>query len=107
MAEYIEQEAGVELVEKLRYYANTYAIGDNLGREIEGTGELLFEAAEVIEKLIAADVAPVVRGRWELHKDGSGTCKRCHTKQKAVWDIDRWQNYCGHCGARMEESESK
>ena len=45
---------------------------------------------------------PVVRGEWKLHKDGSGTCNVCGTTQKAVWDMDSWQNFCGHCGAEMK-----
>lgn len=106
MAEYIEQEVGAELVEKLRYYANTYAIGDNLGREIEGTDELLFEAAEVIEKLIAADVAPVVRGRWDLLDDANSkivkwNCDRCNRISTSKTD------YCPNCGARMDKEEKK
>ena len=40
-------------------------------------------------------------GEWILHNDGSGTCKNCNTHQKHIWDMDRWQNFCGHCGARM------
>jgi hypothetical protein len=114
MAEYIEREAGAELIEKLRYYANTYVIGDNLGREIEGTGELLFEATEVIEKIIAADVAPVVRGRWVRHNvDGTDmfgepieivfacNCSVCGLDGRSETP------YCPNCGARMEGSESK
>ena len=92
MAEYIEREAAIS------WFMPYVHIGGYISAD---------DMVEDIRNLPAADVAPVVRGRWELHKDGSGTCKRCHTKQKAVWDIDRWQNYCGHCGARMEESESK
>ena len=97
MAEYIEREA---VINHLRECEGTPS-------EIAYTYPVYKDLEQFVESLPAADVAPVVRGRWELHKDGSGTCKRCHTKQKAVWDIDRWQNYCGHCGARMEESESK
>lgn len=41
-----------DLIGRLRYYATTYAIGDNLGREIQGTDELLFEAADVIYELL-------------------------------------------------------
>lgn len=49
-----------------------------------------------------ADVVEVRHGRWTLHTDGSGTCSECGTTQKNVWDCDRWQNYCGHCGAKMD-----
>ena len=100
MAEYIDREA---------VYADAcqgcVRHGDELGSCY--AEEPCYKLICVFANAHTADVAPVVRGRWELHKDGSGTCKRCHTKQKAVWDIDRWQNYCGHCGARMEESENK
>ena len=97
MAEYIEREAVINHLREC----------DGTPHEIAYTYPVYKDLEQFVESLPAADVSPVVRGRWELHKDGSGTCKRCHTKQKAVWDIDRWQNYCGHCGARMEESESK
>jgi hypothetical protein len=49
-----------------------------------------------------ADVVEVRHGRWTLHKDGSGTCSECKKTQKNVWDYNSWQNYCGHCGARMD-----
>jgi hypothetical protein len=49
-----------------------------------------------------ADVAEVRHGKWTLHTDGSGTCSECGTTQKNVWDYNSWQNYCGHCGARMD-----
>ena len=39
---------------------------------------------------------------WEFHKDGSGTCCRCHHTQKAVYDDDHHQAYCGVCGAKMK-----
>ncbi len=41
-------------------------------------------------------------GEWKLHNDGSGTCSECHKRQKNVWDYDRWQPYCGDCGALMK-----
>mgnify|MGYP000957584958 CR=1 FL=1 len=43
-----------ELIGKLTYYGITYAIGDNLGREIQGTDELLLSAADAIAKLYEA-----------------------------------------------------
>lgn len=47
------------------------------------------------------------KGKWILHKDGSGTCDQCRFTQIAVWDYDGWQNFCGHCGAKMEEGEQE
>ena len=52
--------------------------------------------------IAAAEKArPVVRGKWRLNKDGSGTCKQCGWTAKDVWDEDGWQNFCGQCGADM------
>lgn len=42
-----------DLTAKLKYYGTAYAIGDNLGHEIQGTGELMLEAADVLEFLAA------------------------------------------------------
>lgn len=49
---------------------------------------------------------PVVHGRWILHPNGDGTCDQCGRYQKAIWDFDNQQNFCGHCGADMRERES-
>lgn len=54
-----------------------------------------------------ADVVDVRHGRWALHTDGSGTCSECKKTQKNVWDCDSWQNYCGHCGARMDGEQKE
>ena len=42
-----------ELVARLRYYGTEYAIGNNLGREISGSDEVLLSAADAIEALMA------------------------------------------------------
>ena len=44
----------------------------------------------------------VKHGEWRLHPDGSGTCNQCGRTQKAVWDFDNAQEYCGKCGAKMD-----
>lgn len=59
--------------------------------------------ADELEEMPAADVAPIVHSRWELHGDGSGTCQHCHRTQTAVWDFEGWQRFCGDCGAKMDE----
>lgn len=40
-----------ELIEQLKYYGHTYTIGENLGREIQGTDELLMAASDAICEL--------------------------------------------------------
>lgn len=59
-----------ELIERLKYYGTTYAIGDNLGREINGSDDLMLTAATAIETLLAErDVAVE-----EMH----GRCIKCN-----------------------------
>ena len=55
----------------------------------------------IVENAPTADVVEVKRGKWKLHKNGSGTCDQCRFTQYDVWDFDTWQNFCGHCGADM------
>ena len=61
-----------------------------------------FEEISKIPTIDPEELRPM--SAWKLNKDGSGTCKRCHCTQMAVWDYDNWQNYCGHCGAKMEDA---
>ena len=58
----------------------------------------LRQAADRIEEL--ESFRP--KGRWRLNKDGSGTCSECHRTRNDVWDMDNWDNFCSHCGAKME-----
>ena len=59
--------------------------------------------SKIISNLPAAEVKPVHFGRWLFEKDGSARCSECHCWQDHIWDLDDWQNYCGHCGADMRE----
>ena len=58
---------------------------------------------EYAENLPAADVAPVVHGRWETNSDRPDTliCSVCKC------GFDMWKhdphNYCPNCGAKMDE----
>ena len=44
----------------------------------------------------AADVAPVVHGRWVHHDDGVVTCSECGNAESS----DSY--YCRYCGAKMD-----
>lgn len=60
---------------------------------------------DVIRGVPAADVAPVVHGRWETNSDRPDTliCAMCKC------GFDMWKhdphNYCPNCGARMDGEE--
>lgn len=63
------------------------------------------DAADCIRYMDAADVAPVVHGRWETNSDrpDSLICSICKCGFD-MWKHDQ-HNYCPNCGARMDEVE--
>ena len=96
MAEYIKREAAVKAVEK-------YGLTNGVvwGRH---TGLAICIASEIAD-IPAADVAPVVHGRWISYLDGDHImpnryyrCSRCGRVES------RRQPYC-HCGAKMDGKE--
>ena len=68
---------------------------------VEGCFSDMISAYDVI-RLPAADVAPVVHGRWGTHSDrpDSLICSVCN------YGFDMWKhdphNYCPNCGAKMD-----
>lgn len=62
--------------------------------------------AKNIDADVLADVAPVVRGKWEENSFVGAACSNC----KEAFDI--YDNeiirfrYCPNCGARMDGEES-
>lgn len=63
---------------------------------------------EYIDKLPSADVQPVQRGRWETDgmpmDDGEYLMTRC-TVCGTAYEYGHNENYCGYCGAKMDEVE--
>lgn len=60
----------------------------------------------VVEQIPAADVRPVVRGKW-IHKpgrDGEWICDQCsHELEFIDGRTFGMPNYCPNCGAAMRE----
>lgn len=98
MAEYIKREATIKAIvdSRNRYYnsaSNQYLVGRCDGLDI---------AAGLLRVAPAADVAPVVHGRWISFLGGDHImperyyrCSRCGRVES------RRQPYC-HCGAKMD-----
>ena len=106
MAEYIERKVVINRIKE--YTLDVYDIdlddakqfGGNI--RIENYCEGLYEATELVDDIPAADVAPVVHGRW-IHKGNSQVweCSRCGKGiNNNPEGIDL---YCYHCGAKMDE----
>ena len=100
MAEYIEREKTVELLRSL---------GNREYRREKGTIQDAIKMISYPEYTPAADVAPVVHGRWDdsgryTFPDGS-TAVRCTNCGCALTEseyrLNNW-NYCPVCGAKMD-----
>lgn len=91
MSEYIDREAAIEIVEK---YGLTN--GSALGRH-SGVGECI---SSEIAALPAADVVPVVHGKWmPFHSEAAGDIQYCSACEIG---FDAKTDYCPHCGAKMD-----
>lgn len=89
MAEYIERSAAIEAAK------HAWAKG--------------LEPSQYIEILPAANVAPVVHGRWEflgpnriIKECMCGTCSVCKVRSKYIMNT----MLCPNCGAKMDGGES-
>lgn len=98
MAEYIERGALMQFPIRRDHYDRKN------GNEhfINGIESVL----EYAENLPAADVAPVVHGRWN-NMDGYKTRKVC---SECGWDVPeygKFYSYCPNCGAKMDGGAEK
>lgn len=93
MAEYIEREAVLEL----GYWHGEHPDFDNPYSD----GVDAVDAAD-IECIPAADVVPVVHGRWLKHyRSGVTVAEGCVSSCCDMWN-ERESHYCPHCGAKMD-----
>lgn len=101
MAEYIEREALREILDGWR---DAHADVD----DVHGCG-LLEDVICEVDAQTAANVAPVVHGRWDdsgrYTFPGGGTAVRCTECGCALtvseYHLNNW-NYCPVCGAKMD-----
>ena len=91
MPDYISREAAIK-----RF---NFAVLDCLGMEPTiRAGDII----KALESLPAADVRPVVRGKWRLYSPLTDTyeCDKCGYQ---VVDESFRTNFCPYCGASMED----
>ena len=88
MAEYIEREAAQTSCRKYSF-AESYDA---------------FAVDCILKGIPAADVAPVIHGRWiEQEKYTFGTMYDCSICGNRILDNGHSWNYCPNCGAKMDE----
>ena len=89
MAEYIKRDTAIRAVMAAKWVAGS-------------DGAM---AMEIVASPPAADVAPVVHGRWERDADGDWYCTNCD-EVVAICESGRERTYrkpyCPNCGAKMD-----
>lgn len=98
MTEYIEREAlQAALMRKRCGVANQ--------RYTEGWNDCLLRVKSMVSKAHAADVAPVVHGRWNA-SSVLLECQNCgEIYSRLGGNEGKAWNYCPNCGARMGGAE--
>ena len=102
MAEYIEREVAISAFD----FADADVIEDYGDGADFGFGRK--NIRDVIQKVPAADVVPVVHGRWEEQDDGWGgtyyDCSACGESWTTIdgTPLQNNMNYCPNCGAKMD-----
>ena len=98
MAEYIDKNAAVGILEAMSRNADCECIKKRIEK-----------AAKRVGTIPAADVAPVVRGRWEflgpnrlIKECMCGTCSVCKIRSKYIVNT----MLCPNCGAKMDGGDS-
>lgn len=98
MAEYIERGALMQFPIRRDHYDRK-----NGNRHFINGIETVLEYAENLQ---AADVAPVVHGRWEYIQQTLNTLSQLRCSFCGWWSldpsIDGAYNYCPNCGAKMD-----
>lgn len=94
MAEYIERRKAAEVL------CNVIC-GSDRGLCISTPENCQQKKMLALYELAAADVAPVVHGRWIV--TDVITCSECQHFTRSEF-AGRW-NYCPNCGARMDKED--
>lgn len=96
MVDCIEREATIKRIKEV------YCVGCNSYNGVRcracGTGD----AIDIIEDAPAADVAPVVHGRWVFGGDCCVICSECNEEESN----NNHRNYCPNCGAKMDGGDN-
>lgn len=90
---YIDQQAAVDAVKEV--------IG-NLDHECKS----MMDFYSALWNVTAADVSPVVHGRWESQVVRKPFVQVLYKCSKCGYLVDRVSNYCPNCGAKMDGGEN-
>lgn len=103
MAEYIEREAAVNAIIAIMPSMSTpdgHGERDDL---VLAAQEMCEDNIREINNIPAADVAPVVHGRWVYGEDVDIQCSVCGADAFTEGDYRQVKSrYCPNCGAKMD-----
>lgn len=73
--------------------------------------EYAYAAAQLLDEIPSADVAPVVHGRWIYEEETLFTPSgyRCSVCRRPRWlspDVPEAFKYCPNCGAKMDGGDA-
>lgn len=100
MDEYISRKAAIAYIREQS--EECQKAFEELGGESGIYADAYNDLAEDFYSIPAADVAPVVHGRWVFGGDGCVICSECNEEESN----DNHRNYCPNCGARMDGGDS-
>lgn len=104
MAEYIERETILDAIsEQRRFYLHERDGETDMEKLylLWGSDNALTTMEDIMSDIPAADVAPVVHGRWEV--DEFGRC--CSACKEYIPDDFAPSEHCPNCGAKMDLME--
>lgn len=109
MDEYISRKAAIAYIREQA--GECQKAFEELGGESGIYADAYTDLAEDFYSIPAADVAPVVHGRWISWEDAGNfvpspdrhECLVCHDAAKVLVNrLELLSNYCPNCGARMD-----
>lgn len=94
---------------KIKYWKRQTGYRCEIDEHLSQAGEEMRycqEALNALEKLPAADVAPVVHAHWRGYYTQEPYCSNCGFSYDHEQGEDaQTTDYCGNCGAKMDENE--
>ena len=108
MAEYIKREVAIAYIREQS--EECQKAFEELGGESGIYADAYNDLAEDFYSIPAADVAPVVHGKWEYIPQTLNTLSQLRCPFCGWWSldlsIDGAYNYCPNCGAKMDGGDS-
>ena len=106
MAEYIERETILDAIsEQRRFYLHERDGETDMEKLylLWGSDNALTTMEDIMSDIPAADVAPVVHGRWLLRHEGAGHYWECSVCQEnpCIY-VTKNTKFCPNCGAKMD-----